>query len=69
MSTFLQKLQKEKTEKQTYQLPISLINLIKQYEDYGKTLGVEIDTSQLVTESLKDTLAKEKEFQGWLKKA
>lgn len=69
MSKFLQKLQKDKTEKQTFQLPMSLINLIKQFEDYGKTLGVEIDTSQLVTESVRDTLAKEKEFQGWLKKA
>lgn len=65
--SLLNKLKKEKYVKQNFQLPESLSITIQDYVDFGKTKGVEVDTSELATEALKQILSGEKEFQSWLK--
>ncbi len=66
--TFLDRFsKKDLVKKQSFELPVSVLDAISDYARYGRSGGVEVDTNQLVSEAVRDFLGRDRIFQSWRK--
>ncbi len=68
--TFLDRFsKKDLSRKQSFELPVSILDSINDYARYGKSGGVDVDINQLVSEAVRDFLGRDRIFQTWRKES
>lgn len=65
--SLIEKLRKEKYEKQTFQISESNRVGIQNYIEFGQSMGINVDVNDLIGEAIKELLSGQKDYQMWLK--